>query len=81
MSQFAKLPQLRSSVFLMFAFVTFAVPEVLASVPRAQCRPGDRTETGLQGQTTRADIDRGDSRLGFNCNADLIGQYQGEGAS
>jgi len=52
-----------------------------ASIPIAHCRPGDKVETGLQGQTTEAEIAAGKQLQGFNCNADIVGQYQGEGAS
>src|SRR4051794_40694350 len=52
-----------------------------ASIPVAHCRQGDKTESGLQGQTTAAEISSGAVKQGFNCNADIIGQYQGEGAS
>ena len=50
------------------------------SVPKAQCGPGDRTESGLQGQTTVQERFSGDSALGYNCNLQLVGQYTGEGA-
>jgi hypothetical protein len=50
------------------------------SVPRAQCGSGDRVETGLQGQTTLADRTSGASQTAYNCNLQLVGQYQGEGA-
>jgi hypothetical protein len=53
-----------------------------AGVPHAVCRTsGDRPETGLSGETTAAEIDAGAPALGFKCNTDLVGQYQGEGAS
>ncbi len=55
------------------------------SVPKATCGPDDRTESGLQGQTTGAerlgDPGLGDSELGYNCNLELVGQTQGEGTS
>jgi hypothetical protein len=51
------------------------------SVPQAECGPNDRTETGLQGQTTVAERESGLSAQGFNCNLELVGQFQGEGAS
>ncbi len=48
-------------------------------VPRADCGPNDRTETGLQGQTTSAERFSGDSEGGYNCNLELVGQQpQGE---
>jgi hypothetical protein len=52
-----------------------------AAVPTANCRKNDKTESGLQGLTTPAEIASGAAAQGFNCNADIVGQYQGEGAS
>ena len=49
-------------------------------VPKAQCGPGDRTESGLQGQTTLAERMGGSAARGLNCNLELIGQFKGEGA-
>jgi len=50
-------------------------------VPRAECGKGDRVETGLQGQTTLAERMSGASSKAHNCNLELVGQFQGEGAS
>jgi hypothetical protein len=50
------------------------------NVPKAHCGPHDRTESGLQGQTTLAERVSGLSELGFNCNLELVGQFQGEGS-
>jgi hypothetical protein len=50
-------------------------------VPRAECGKGDRVETGLQGQTTLAERMSGASSKAFNCNLELVGQFQGEGAN
>ena len=50
------------------------------SVPKAHCGPGDRIESGLQGQTTTEERFSGDSELGYNCNLELVGEYRGEGA-
>jgi hypothetical protein len=53
-----------------------------AQVAHAVCRPtGDRPESGLSGETTAAEIDAGLPAQGFKCNTDLVGQYQGQGAS
>src|SRR5947209_10916130 len=52
-----------------------------AAVPLAHCRQGDKTESGMQGLTTPAEIAAGKQTAGFNCNTDIVGQYQGEGAS
>ncbi|NKY54854.1 LVIVD repeat-containing protein [Nocardia flavorosea] len=50
------------------------------AVDPSNCRPGDRVETGLQGEVPLEDRRSGRSREGYNCNIDLIGQYQGQGA-
>ena len=50
-------------------------------VPRAECGKGDRVETGLQGQTTLAERMTGASSRSYNCNLELVGQFQGEGAN
>jgi hypothetical protein len=54
-------------------------PSFLGSVPKAHCGPGDHTESGLQGQTTPQERFSGDSERAYNCNLELVGQYQGEG--
>jgi len=50
------------------------------AVPKARCGRTDRPETGLQGQTTPRERSSGDSERGYNCNLELVGQFQGEGA-
>lgn len=50
-------------------------------VPKAICGKGDRSETGLQGQTSLVERFSGLSARGFNCNLELVGQFVGEGAS
>src|SRR3979411_2943299 len=52
----------------------------MGPVPKAQCGPSDRTESGLQGQTTSKERASGDSELGYNCNLELVGRFRGEGA-
>lgn len=49
-------------------------------VPKAQCAADDMPETGLQGQVPLVDRVSGRSELGYSCNLELVGQYQGEGA-
>src|SRR5438552_13335927 len=49
-----------------------------APVPKAVCGPGDKPETGLQGQVA-ADL-RQKGFQGFSCNLQLLGQVRGEGA-
>jgi hypothetical protein len=52
----------------------------MGPVPKARCGRADRTESGLQGQTTSWERGSGDSALGYNCNLELVGQFRGEGA-
>src|SRR6266851_4410796 len=58
----------------------FSAQSKYESVPTAQCGPGERPETGLQGQTTLAERFSGDSTRAYNCNVELVGQFEGEGA-
>jgi len=54
-------------------------PSLSAPVPKAHCGARDHTEGGLQGQTTPLERSSGDSRKAYNCNVELVGQFQGEG--
>jgi hypothetical protein len=65
-----------------FAAATGAANEIgtMGPAPKAQCGPSDRTEKGLQGQTTSQERASGDSQRGYNCNLELVGQFRGEGA-
>jgi hypothetical protein len=49
-----------------------------APVPKAVCGPGDKPETGLQGQVPMAL--RTEGFQGFSCNLQLLAQVRGEGA-
>ena len=49
----------------------------MGPVPKAECGPSDRTESGLQGQTTLEERASGDSEGGYNCNLELVGQFPG----
>jgi hypothetical protein len=51
------------------------------AVAPAQCGPGAKPETGLQGQVPLPDRLSGRSKQGYACNLELVGQYQGEGAA
>jgi hypothetical protein len=50
------------------------------AVPQASCGPQDRTES-VQGETTLAERFGPGPSKAFNCNLELLGQYQGEGSS
>src|SRR4051794_28168144 len=47
-----------------------------APVPKAVCGPGDKPETGLQGQVPAANRTAGFQ--GFSCNLQLLAQVRGE---
>jgi len=49
-------------------------------VPKPSCGPGDQTEA-VQGQTTLAERFRPGPARAYNCNLELVGQFEGEGAS
>jgi len=70
--------------FLLRSFavlsLSVAVPAA-ASVPVAKCRKTDNPETVLQGLTGTVERTNGATDKGFNCNTDLVGQFEGEGAS
>jgi hypothetical protein len=51
------------------------------SIGKADCGPGSAPETGLQGQVSAADRRSGRNERAYSCNMELLGQYQGEGAS
>ncbi|WP_129777444.1 LVIVD repeat-containing protein [Peristeroidobacter soli] len=50
------------------------------SMSRAPCGAGDRTESGLQGQTTLAERFSSGPTLAYNCNLELVGAFAGEGS-
>jgi hypothetical protein len=47
----------------------------LLPTPQAQCGPGSRPETGLQGRVSPEDHESGRAARGFTCNTELVGQY------
>src|SRR6187549_2929439 len=52
-----------------------------APVPKAVCGPGDKPETGLQGQVPIGVRMQPGGFPGFSCNLSLLAQIKGEGAS
>lgn len=47
----------------------------IPATPQAQCGPGSRPETGMQGRVSQADYDSGKAAMGFNCNTEVVGSY------
>ncbi|MGH9184245.1 MAG: LVIVD repeat-containing protein, partial [Acidimicrobiales bacterium] len=47
----------------------------LEPVPRADCGPGSRPETGIQGRVSAQDHASGRAAQGFTCNTELVGSY------
>jgi hypothetical protein len=62
------------------AGATSTPTEFLGAVPPPTCSPGDRTETGLDGQSTLAERASGATTIPYNCNLEVVGQFVGEGA-
>jgi LVIVD repeat len=67
---------------LLSTYISLAADRIpwTGPVPKANCDPWDWTESGLQGQTTPWERESGDSEGGYNCNLELVGQFQGEGS-
>jgi hypothetical protein len=55
--------------------VTRAAEPPLEPTPRADCGPGSRPETGIQGRVSPEDHATGRAAEGFTCNAELVGSY------
>lgn len=47
----------------------------LEPTPQAECGPGSRPETGLQGRVSSEDHSSGRAAKGFSCNTKLVGKY------
>jgi hypothetical protein len=58
------------------AVATTQAPEPpLEPTPRAECGPGSRPETGIQGRVSPEDHESGRAARGFKCNTELVGSY------
>jgi LVIVD repeat len=53
----------------------FAPEPPLEPTPRAQCGPGSRPESGIQGRVSPEDHQSGRATEGFQCNAEKVGEY------
>ncbi len=51
----------------------------LAAVPRADCGPGSRPETSIQGRVPAKDYDTGRAQKGYTCNTRQVSHYGGSG--
>ena len=54
-------------------------PAVVGAVPRAECGPGSRPETGLQGRVAGTDHGSGYADTPITCNAELVGHFGDSG--
>ena len=55
--------------------VTRAPEPPLEATPQAECGPGSRPETGLQGRVSPEDHESGRAAQGFTCNTELVGSF------
>lgn len=60
---------------LTMALALPATPSAAAPSPAAMCGPGDRPESGLQGQTTLADMASGRSQDPYWCGLRIVGRH------
>jgi hypothetical protein len=47
----------------------------VTATPKAECGPGSRPETGIQGRVSIEDHESGRAALGYTCNTELVGSY------
>ena len=45
------------------------------ATPQADCGPGSRPETGIQGRVSREDHASGRAAEGYTCNTELVGSF------
>ena len=48
----------------------------LLPAPEAECGPGSRPETDIQGRVPLSDIESGRAAKGYRCNTELVGAYE-----
>src|SRR4051794_35163838 len=66
---------------LVLAVLATALPSSASAqyVDKAKCRPGDKVETGLQGQVPTADRASGRAAEGYTCNLKVVGALETNG--
>src|SRR4051794_39837618 len=72
----------RSTLALLLALATLcALPAGAGAqqVGKPKCQPGDKVETGLQGQVPLADRASGRAAEGYNCNLQIVGRLETHG--
>ena len=52
-----------------------ANPTVPPALPKAQCGPGSKPETGTQGRVSTADVLSGRAAQGYTCNTEVRAHY------
>lgn len=57
------------------AAVAYAPEAPVVATPQAECGPGSRPETGLQGRVSAEDHASGRAAEGFTCNTELVGSF------
>ncbi len=55
--------------------VTQALEPALNATPEAECGPGSRPETSIQGRVPREDHESGRAAEGYTCNTEVVGTY------
>ncbi len=55
-----------------------ALEPPLEATPKADCGPGSRPETGLQGRVSAEDHASGRAAEGYTCNTEVVGEYTKE---
>ena len=57
------------------AAVAYAPEPAVLPTPQAECGPGSRPESGLQGRVSPEDHASGRAAAGFQCNLEVVGSY------
>lgn len=78
-----RLVSLTAVAVLVGAFLTVSSnaegEPSLAAVPRADCGPGSKPETGIQGRVPSRDYSSGRAQKGYTCNTREVGHFGNSG--